>query len=68
VLREISRLTDGRFGEAHQADEILAALQSLPEREEQTQRIRLWCTWWWGLIPLLLMGVHWVARKANGLI
>ena len=68
MLREISRLTDGRFGEARQAEEIIAALQSLPEREEQAQRIRLWCTWWWGLIPLLLMGVHWVARKANGLI
>lgn len=68
VLREISRLTDGRFGDARQASEVLASLQSLPEREEQARRIRLWCTWWWGLIPLLLMGAHWIARKASGLI
>jgi uncharacterized membrane protein len=68
VLREVSRLTDGRFGDARQAGEILASLRSLPEREAQARRTRLWCTWWWGLIPLLLMGIHWVARKAAGLI
>ena len=68
VLREISRLTDGSFGDMRRAKEVLGSLQSLPEREESARRTRLWCSWWWGLIPLLLMGIHWVSRKAVGLI
>jgi uncharacterized membrane protein len=68
VLREVSRLTDGRFGDVQHAKEVLSSLQSMPERERQARRTRLWCTWWWGLIPLLLMGIHWVSRKAAGLI
>ncbi len=68
TLRELARLSDGRFGEARAADEVLASLHSLAERSAQIRRIRLWCAWWWGLVPLLLMAVHWTARKASGLI
>lgn len=68
TLRELARLSDARFGEARAADEVLASLDTLAERSAQVRRIRLWCVWWWGLIPLLLMAAHWTARKASGLI
>ena len=68
VLREICRLTDGVFGNVERARDVLDSLQSLPEREEQIQRTRLWCSWWWGLVPLLLMSLHWIGRKVAGLV
>jgi hypothetical protein len=67
-LRELARLSDGAFCEVREAGEVLSSLRALPERQGQFRRTRLWCSWWWGLIPLLLMAAHWTARKANGLI
>lgn len=67
-LRELARLTGGQFGEAHQAGEVFASLRELPGRDALARRTRLWCAWWWGLVPLLLMTLHWTARKASGLV
>jgi uncharacterized membrane protein len=68
TLRDISRITGGEFGTQDQWDEIVNAIQSLPEKNEHVRHIRFWAQWWWGALILLLMSVYWILRKVFGLI
>lgn len=68
VLREISRLTGGRFGRTDDADAVLDALRTLPPPAPRQTSLRLWCHPVWLAALAAVLSAYWIGRKGLGRI
>lgn len=68
ILKETAALTGGRYGGVRDLAGIVNELAAIPEAEPVQKRFRLWCHPVWGLVIILLLGVHWVLRKYLGMV
>jgi hypothetical protein len=68
VLQDIARITDGSFSEAAGLDEIVAAINVLPQATSRQVRYKLWMQWWWAGLLIGLCAVFWTLRKVYGLV
>ena len=68
ILREISALTNGKFGGPADLTQMVNSLSLLPERKPEEIRFRLWCDKWWCAALLGLFALYWVGRKIGGLV
>jgi hypothetical protein len=68
ILREISALTNGKFGGPTDLTQMVNSLSLLPERKPEEIRFRLWCDKWWCAALLGLFALYWIGRKIGGLV
>lgn len=68
VLREISRLTGGRFARTADADAVLDAVRMLPPPAPRQANLRLWCHPAWLAALALVLSAYWIGRKGLGRI
>jgi hypothetical protein len=68
ILREISALTNGKFGSPADLAQMVNGMSLLPERKPEEIRFRLWCDKWWCVALLGLFAFYWMGRKIGGLV
>ena len=68
VMKDIARITKGKYNDVAAFQSIIKTIQEMPEEKPRELRIRIWNQWWWGGIIILLSAVYWVARKKLGLV
>ena len=67
-LRELSRLTGGRFGFARELQSIAEEIAALPDPTPLIKIQRFWSNPWWGGVLLLLFAIYWTGRKLAGMM
>lgn len=67
-LKEISRISSGRYYQSHEFKQGLKEIIAMPLPSPQEIRWRLLSQWWWGAIIILLATLYWILRKKQGLI
>ena len=67
-LRELSRLTGGRFGFARELQSIAEDIAALPDPTPLVKIQRFWSNPWWGGVLLLLFAIYWTGRKLAGMM
>ena len=68
VMREIAAITQGRMVDADQVQQVVTALQDLPEAEMIVHRDPLWSHPGWAMLLIGLLAVFWTGRKYTGLV
>ncbi len=68
ALQEIASVSRGQLAGTEGLNEVVRALQSMPEPKPREIRLRLWANPWWGGFLLMLLVVYWVGRKVAGLV
>ena len=70
VMQEIASITQGTASNIKNDDlsVVLDAIENLPSLEATQQHYQLWSHPMWGLSLIVLLGVFWGIRKAQGLI
>lgn len=67
-LRELSRLTGGRFGFASELQAVVEEIGALPDPLPIIKIQRFWANPWWGGILLFLFAIYWTGRKLAGMM
>jgi len=66
VMDEIARVSGGRSVKATELADLITEIQSLPEPEPLTRRLRIWANPFWAGSIVLLLGIFWSGRKMVG--
>ncbi len=67
-LKELSRLTKGKFGLSQDLEEIVRAIQALPDPAPLEKIHRLRANFYWGIFLCGLLAIYWTGRKFAGMI
>ena len=67
-LRELSRLTGGRFGFSDKLQAIVEEIAALPDPLPQVKIQRFWSNPWWGGTIIFLFAIYWTGRKLVGMM
>ena len=68
VLAGLSQISGGQVGGFNELENIITAMKSVPEPEEELRKTRLWAHPYWGGFILLLLSVYWIGRKLTGFV
>ena len=68
ALQEIASVSRGQLAGTEGLNDVVTALQSMPEPKPREIRLRLWANPWWGAFLLTLLVIYWVGRKIAGLV
>ena len=68
ILKQIAEMTGGQSGAIETFNEMVTALERLPEPRPREERIRLWSNPWWGGLLLSLLAIYWTGRKLAGMV
>ena len=67
-LKELARLTKGKFGLAEDLEKIVQAIQALPDPAPLEKIHRLRANFYWGIFLCGLLAIYWTGRKFAGMI
>ena len=67
-LRELSRLTGGKFGFSNDLQSIVNEIAALPDPLPQVKIQRFWSNPWWGGVIVFLFAIYWTGRKLAGMM
>ncbi len=68
TLKEVAMISGGSFFDSGSVDKLVAKLTNMPDVDILESRIKIWSSWWWGLLTILLLGAYWILRKLAGMI
>ncbi len=66
-LKELARLTGGRFSAIEGASALMKEIAALPKLTPELRRYRIWSEWWWLASIAGFFTLYWLGRKLVGL-